>query len=550
MGTQKKEKSRRVREGDTRDGNLRVKGENFYRDAKKVKHLNMYKQGRAVRNAKGDIIKAAALQSTDAPTARVDPNRKWFGNTRVIAQDALTHFREAMGDKKRDSYQVLLKRNKLPMSLLDEKDQSESPTAKIVETESFQSTFGPKQQRKKPRLAASSLEDLVQNTENDGVAYQEKQELDATLGLMGGSFLDKEDFTQEAKEAIFHKGQSKRIWNELYKVIDSSDVVIHVLDARDPLGTRCESVEKYIRDECPHKHLIYVLNKCDLVPTWVAAAWVKHLSKSYPTLAFHASITNSFGKGSLIQLLRQFSTLHSDRKQISVGFIGYPNTGKSSIINTLRRKKVCQVAPIPGETKVWQYITLMKRIFLIDCPGIVPPSSKDTESDILFRGVVRVEHVSHPEQYIPDMLQKCERKHLERTYEIKGWSNFEENPQLLEQASIEFIELIARKQGRLIKGGEPDESGVSKQVLNDFNRGKIPWFVPPPKDEEERSGEDKKAGYKRKRAEREEGREGQNKKSKQEETSEEQTTETTTEATEAKEVEQTPEAEEWKGIED
>ncbi|KAM9889279.1 hypothetical protein OXX79_012259 [Metschnikowia pulcherrima] len=237
------------------------------------------------------------------------------------------------------------------------------------------------------------------------------------------------------------------------------------------------------------------------------AAWVKHLSKSFPTLAFHASINNSFGKGSLIQLLRQFSTLHADRKQISVGFIGYPNTGKSSIINTLRQKKVCTVAPIPGETKVWQYITLMKRIFLIDCPGIVPPSNRDTESQILFRGVVRVEHVTNPEQYIPDMLEKCERKHLERTYEIKGWSKYEENPELLEQASTEFIELIARKHGRLLKGGEPDEAAIAKLVLNDFNRGKIPWFVPPPKDTEVREGEDKKAEHKRKRAEREAGRE-------------------------------------------
>lgn len=205
----------------------------------------------------------------------------------------------------------------------------------------------------------------------------------------------------------------------------------------------------------------------------IQAAWVKHLSKFHPTIAFHASITNSFGKGSLIQLLRQFSSLHSDRKQISVGFIGYPNTGKSSIINTLRKKKVCTVAPIPGETKVWQYITLMKRIFLIDCPGIVPPSSKDSEEDILFRGVVRVEHVNHAEQYIPGILKRCQRQHLERTYEIKGWNN-----------ATEFIELLARKHGRLLKGGEPDEQGISKLVINDFNRGKIPWFVPPPEDEE------------------------------------------------------------------
>jgi nuclear GTP-binding protein len=157
--------------------------------------------------------------------------------------------------------------------------------------------------------------------------------------------------------------------------------------------------------------------------------------------------------------------------------VGYPNTGKSSIINTLRKKKVCTVAPIPGETKVWQYITLMKRIFLIDCPGIVPPSSKDTEADILFRGVVRVEHVSHQEMFIPRLLEICKQQHLERTYEISGWKN-----------APEFLELIARKQGRLLKGGEPDEAGISKLILNDFNRGKIPWFIPPPFDQDRDDG--------------------------------------------------------------
>lgn len=159
------------------------------------------------------------------------------------------------------------------MSLLDEKDTTESPTAKILETESYQHTFGPKSQRKKPRVAASSLEDLVQNTNNDNKSFEEKLDLDSTLGLMGKQ--NQEDgWTQTAKEAIFHKGQSKRIWNELYKVIDSSDVVIHVLDARDPLGTRCKSVEEYMTKETPHKHLIYVLNKCDLVPTWVAVCFM------------------------------------------------------------------------------------------------------------------------------------------------------------------------------------------------------------------------------------------------------------------------------------
>lgn len=152
-----------------------------------------------------------------------------------------------------------------------------------------------------------------------------------------------------------------------------------------------------------------------------------------------------------------------------MGFIGYPNTGKSSIINTLRKKKVCNVAPIPGETKVWQYITLMRRIYLIDCPGVVPPNPNDTEEDILLRGVVRVENVQNPEQYIPAVLKKVQPRHLERTYEVKNYAD-----------ATEFLSILARKGGRLLRGGEPDLDGVAKMVLNDFLRGKIPWFTPPP----------------------------------------------------------------------
>lgn len=186
-------------------------------------------------------------------------------------------------------------------------------------------------------------------------------------------------------------------------------------------------------------------------------------------MAFHASINNSFGKGSLIQLLRQFSTLHADRKQISVGLIGGPNTGKSSIINTLLKKKVCTVAPIPGETKVWQYVSLMKRIYLIDCPGVVPPSSTDTPTDLVLRGVVRVEKVEHPEQYISAVLGRVKQHHMEKTYDLRGWTS-----------ATELLELLARKGGRLLRGGEPDLDGVAKMVLNDFMRGKIPWFTPAP----------------------------------------------------------------------
>ncbi|KAI7235176.1 nuclear/nucleolar GTP-binding protein [Hortaea werneckii] len=533
MGTGKKEATRRERQHKTGDGmgNVRTKGENFYRSAKRVKALNMYKGGEAQHNARGDVTKAAAYQGTETPKARVEPNRKWFTNTRVISQDALAAFRGAVEEKSKDPYSYLLKQNKLPMSLInDNKDKERKDglvqhKAKIrIESEAFGDTFGPKAQRKRPRLAVSSIEDLAQGIDKDHARHRERQE--EARYLAGQSHDDQNNLPLDsvhgadagelttAREPVFSKGQSKRIWNELYKVIDSSDVVIHVLDARDPLGTRCRSVEKYIREEAPHKHLLFLINKCDLIPTSVAAKWVKLLSQEYPTLAFHASLTNSFGKGTLISLLRQFSALHANRKQISVGFIGYPNTGKSSIINTLRKKKVCATAPIPGETKVWQYITLMKRIYLIDCPGIVPPSMTDSPEDILLRGVVRVENVENPAQYIPAVLKKCRKHHLERTYDVKGWENKkdetkrkrkmedldgEADPGQEEeggsqdpmasanktdkvriQEAVRFLELLARKGGRLLKGGEADVDGVAKMVLNDFLRGKIPWFSPPP----------------------------------------------------------------------
>jgi nuclear GTP-binding protein len=166
--------------------------------------------------------------------------------------------------------------------------------------------------------------------------------------------------------------------------------------------------------------------------------------------------------------------LHANRKQISVGFIGYPNTGKSSIINTLRKKAVCKTAPIPGETKVWQYITLTRRIYLIDCPGVVPPNPSDTDAELLLRGVVRVENVENPSQYVATMLARCQKRHIERTYSISTW-----------KSEDDFLETLARKSGRLLKGGEPDFDGVARMVLNDFLRGKIPWHMPPPKTDTE-----------------------------------------------------------------
>lgn len=237
----------------------------------------MYKDGKPQRNAAGDITKSASYQSREVPKARIEPNRKWFGNTRVISQEALSSFREAVAERASDPYQVLLKTNKLPMSLIrdgsDVNGLKQHQAKMTVETAPFGDTFGPRAQRKRVKLGVDSLEGLAGETAKEQETYLEKQDQgkheDGTPVIAGDDVVA-EDVHATARESVFTKGQSKRIWNELYKVIDSSDVVIHVLDARDPEGTRCRSVEKYIQTEAPHKHLVFVMNKCDLVPTGVA----------------------------------------------------------------------------------------------------------------------------------------------------------------------------------------------------------------------------------------------------------------------------------------
>ncbi|XP_077431405.1 nucleolar GTP-binding protein 2 isoform X1 [Vanacampus margaritifer] len=440
----------------------RVKGGgSTMRDRGTIKRLNMYRQKQRCNN-RGKVIRPLQYQSTVAPgtVARVEPNIKWFTNTRVIKQSSLQKFQEEMNAVRKDPYRVVMRQSKLPMSLLHDRVKAHNSKVHILDTEAFEITFGPKAQRKRPSLVVSDVKDLLEQAETSAMSYNADKDKDLVTEDTG--------VRDAVREEIFKKGQSKRIWGELYKVIDSSDVVIQVLDARDPMGTRSQNIEAYIKKEKSWKHLIFVLNKCDLIPTWVTKRWVAVLSQEYPTLAFHASLTNSFGKGALIQLLRQFGKLHTDKKQISVGFIGYPNVGKSSVINTLRSKKVCNVAPIAGETKVWQYITLMRRIFLIDCPGVVYPS-EDSETDIVLKGVVQVEKIKNPEEHIEAVLERAKPEYIQKTYRIPTWSSAED-----------FLEKLAFRTGKLLKGGEPDLPTVSKMVLNDWQRGRIPFFVKPP----------------------------------------------------------------------
>ncbi|KWX15711.1 Nucleolar GTP-binding protein 2 [Giardia duodenalis assemblage B] len=479
------------------------------RTTRTIKRLKMYNT-RPVRDERGKILHEQYHNPTAQLDGRIEPSRNWFGNTRVVGQQDLAKMREVIANEEHNPNTFLVRNKRLPTALIHDVKQE---TVKIQEIEPYHLTFGPKAQRKRSKLSTFNAEEILSIAQGEVTEY----DINRDGNTVSQRDLRKTAFRTEYDPRLV-RGQTNRIYSEIYKVIDSSDVIIYVLDARDPEGTRSRFLERYMTTpENEHRHMIYLLNKCDLVPTWVTASWISKLSKIRPTIAFHASIEHPFGRNEVFSILRQFAQLHRDKAQISVGFCGYPNTGKSSVINTLLGKHSCKTAPVPGETKVWQYVSLTKRINLIDAPGVVwatnqlelPNELRDlyntgtdisqgrataarsaiddfnyintTDIHLVLSGVLRAEYLEFPEKFIPCILQRVKPEYINKTYNIRPASNVDER---WDGDVDKLLEILSFKQGRLLKGGEPDTRTVARRILEDFIRGRIPHFVIPYTQEE------------------------------------------------------------------
>lgn len=443
-----------------------------YRSASKIRLLKMY-------SSKPKWMRPGGKEPQPSAPARIHPDRRWFGNTRVIDQQKLAAFREDIQKAATDPYTVVLKRSKLPMALINDgnvggrkevigSDSSSLPKLRgdtLVALEPFEGVFGSKKTRKRARIQAADLATLATQAAEREAAFE---------NVAGRGPAESDGEGGGPVEMIYQKGTSRRIWGELYKVIDSSDVLVQVVDARDPMGTRCRRLERYLKEHRSAKHLVLVINKVDLVPPQIARRWLQLLSKEMPTLLLQADKTRkNIGRTQLYQLLRQYGQLMSDRKHVSVGFFGYPNVGKSSIINYLKSKQVCKAAPIPGQTRVWQYVALTSKLYLIDCPGIVPLSDEcGNDTAKVMRGVVRPERISIPEKHIETVLERVKREAIVSRYGLNREATWD--------SAEDFLVLLAMRLGKLKKGGEPDISTTARIMLYDLQRGRLPYYVLPP----------------------------------------------------------------------
>ena len=294
----------------------------------------------------------------------------------------------------------------------------------------------------------------------------------------------------------------KAFYKDFAKVVDASDVIIEVLDARDPIGTRCKDVERFVRKMGADKRVVLLLNKIDLVPKEVVEAWLAYLREEMPAVAFKSSTqkqSGNLGRGSkgvavenvsstdclgadiLIQLLKNYARTQNskDLKQsINVGIVGLPNVGKSSLVNSLKRARVAKVGNQPGVTKHIQEIHLDKQVTLLDSPGVVfQEVGEDGQAAAALRNCVKVETLEDPTLPISEICKRCPQKQLMSLYRIPAYDSVDE-----------FLIQVAGVRGKLKRGGTVDVVAAAKIVLQDWNDGKIPYFTMPPKRNSEVKG--------------------------------------------------------------
>lgn len=336
-----------------------------------------------------------------------------------------------------------------------------------------------KEAKKKDVSRKRKLEDLQKDAEKRAKLFAKKQ-ANNSADQLG----DPKSGPIESSRKSFYK--------EFKKVVELSDVVIQVLDARDPIGCRCPQLEELVMTSGKNKKIVLLLNKIDLIPKDIVEKWLKYLRSEFPTVAFKASTqtqrqklaqskvptsmassdllqsSSCIGAGTLLKLLGNYCRSANIKTTITVGIVGFPNVGKSSVINSLKRSKACSVGSTPGVTKNMQEVQLDHHVRLLDCPGIVMATgSSDTQT--ILRNAVKVETLEDPIQPVEAILSRCNKEQVMRKYCVGDYSD-----------AVEFLTLFAKRLGKLKKGGVPDQLAAAKALLQDWNNGKITFYTHPP----------------------------------------------------------------------
>lgn len=245
-------------------------------------------------------------------------------------------------------------------------------------------------------------------------------------------------------------------WPVVKFVINEADIVLLVVDARMPDASRNEVLEKIV--EKKNKKLLIVFNKIDLIDEKTLRA----LKKSHP-FSFFVSGSRNIGlrklKKSLYVLAKKMNL-----EEPKIGFVGYPNVGKSSVINALAKRARAKVSGVAGTTRGVQWIKVGK-LKILDSPGVIPVEDKASKLSLI--GAKNPEKLKYPilsaYHLIRKFIEEGKQKSLEEKYKIK-----------IEGDNLQDVLIsIGKKRGFLKKGGIVDENRTAIQLLRDWQSGEI-----------------------------------------------------------------------------
>ena len=323
-----------------------------------------------------------------------------------------------------------------------------------------------------------------------------------------------------------------QVVKKVIKRARSWDVVVQVVDARNPQETRLKGLKTLLEKQGFRGHMCLVINKTDLVPQHIVDQWKRHLRRETTVFTFkqesrsqnsiiseeeeRANETNK-----LVDFLKQKHIENVEEKQkskLKVGFLGMPNCGKSTMINRLFGRKVCGVSPRPGHTRAIVEKYLLRNLIVVDTPGIfddnfetmfspVPlqqikeaPLKEGSNSfenadlnssarmqnpfvsathfekkgelsrsvSLVLNNAISLEHVPNLLVPVEYIIKFVSREYLQSTYQIKSFKSTED-----------FLRKLALQRNIFSMNGQIDIQLVARFMISEWNRGRIPHFTTP-----------------------------------------------------------------------
>ncbi|PBP24138.1 ribosome biogenesis GTPase [Diplocarpon rosae] len=336
------------------------------------------------------------------------------------------------------------------------------------------------------------------------------------------------------------------VWRQLWRVIERSDLIVQIVDARHPLLFRSDDLEKYVKAVDSRKENLLLVNKADMLTFDQRQSWADYFEAAGISYKFFsASLAKEMNEsrefsddendeedgeevvepsGSklaekakalyieeensseddqgeaedertrilTVDELEALFLLHApehldadseNRRKTQIGLVGYPNVGKSSTINALIGSKKVSVSSTPGKTKHFQTIHLSEKVLLCDCPGLVFPNFATTKAELVCNGILPIDQLREFTGPAGLVAKRIPQHFLEALYGMKIHIRPIEEGGTGTPTAEEVLSAYAKARGFTRTGqGQPDESRAARYILKDYVNGKLLFCQPPPLD--------------------------------------------------------------------